>query len=158
MSDHTGTAPRDLRTCRERQDAAIANLERYVQARAALDDQRYDLLADETETLHAEIDALRARVATLEAQQAAQKPTYYIATPDGPGFVHSPGYPQEDAEPPDGSAYSFQDDNRPTPVKSQRGECPIVVRVPVAGDVDWDSGAVSWREGWTARGWQKVTP
>jgi hypothetical protein len=136
MSDHTGPdAPiRDVRTCREKQDAAIANLERYTQARAALDDQRYDLLANEAEALHAEIDALRARVATLEAQQAAQKPTYYTATTDDPGFVHSPGYPQDDAE-------------------------PEVVRVPpILGDVDWDSGAVSWRKGWHATGWRKVAP
>jgi hypothetical protein len=156
MSDHTGPdAPiRRPQTCEQKHDATIADLAARVDALEIVPKfELYGMLE-----IVDEINSLRERVATLETQQAAQKPTYYTATPDGPGFVHSPGYPQEDAEPPDGSAYSFQDDNRPTPVKSQRGECPIVVRVPVAGDVDSATGDVSWRKGWHARGWTKVAP
>jgi hypothetical protein len=115
---------------------------------------------------------------TCIACGASIPPASASNAPDDPGFVHSPGYPQDDGEHSAAdeltdtgytyrelnaalrdAAYIFQDDNRPTPAKSQRGECPIVVRVPpILGDVDWDSGNVSWRKGWHARGWRKVRP
>jgi hypothetical protein len=89
MSDHTGTEPtphRDLRTCRERQDAAIAALQDRIATLEIV--PKFELLGmlEITE----EINSMRARIATLEAQHAAQKPTYYSPA-DAPAMSVSLG-------------------------------------------------------------------
>jgi hypothetical protein len=117
MSDHTGIdAPiRRPQTCEQKHDATIAEL--------------HEQMGDMREALH----LLRARVAALEALHTYHIPADASTAPDDPDYVHSPGYPQEDAE-------------------------PDVVRVPIAGDVDSATGAVSWHKGWHASGWKPVTP
>jgi hypothetical protein len=171
MNDHTGIdAPiRRPQTCEQKHDATIADLAARVDALEIVPKfELYGMLE-----IVDEINNLRERVATLEASARTHDtwinhlidvvkdldprtkvypPRAHTATPnqaytwkpgdpwseytvaiDGPGYIHSPGYPQEDAE-------------------------PDVVRVPIAGDVDSDTGAVSWRKGWHASGWTKVTP
>jgi hypothetical protein len=103
MSDHTGTdAPiRRPQTCEQKHDATIATLNDRIndlQAAAGYVDNATEQLVRDLATLRARVAALEAHIITLEALHTYHIPAGASNAPDDPGYIHSPGYPQDDAD------------------------------------------------------------
>jgi hypothetical protein len=169
MSDHTGNTPiRDVRTCREKQDAAIADLREEV--------------ADIREALH----LLRARVAALEARHPSYTAIYdpdpadppmSTALGGTPGTSYLPGCAMDEYARVADAAYSIH--KCPVAYRTADGVREVYVTpphiidaaigsgayleaaavianppynasrvtVPILGDVDSATGAITWRNG-----------